>query len=306
MDYKKKFGKVAVIMGGESDEREISLLSGNAVLASLLKSGVNAFGFDPKYESVNRLKEWEFDRAFIALHGKGGEDGSMQGALECFKIPYTGSGVTASAIGMNKLYTKIIWDSINIPTPKYQVISKSDFLEFGFELKLNLPIIIKPLCNGSTIGISKVFESSEVHEKLQLLFNTYEELLVEELIIGSEYAVPILDNEIFPFVQVSYEKDFDYQTKYFTDKAIYTCPYDFGDNHEKICNVILNAYKILGARSVARIDFMLDKNSNLYLLEINTIPGMTSHSFVPLSFMNRGYNFDKLCLMMLERATLGV
>ncbi len=306
MNTEIKFKKVAVIMGGYSKEREISLLSGNAVLESLLKSGVNAIKFDPKESKICKLLEDGFDSAVIMLHGRCGEDGSIQGALETMGIPYTGSGVMASSLSMDKYRTKLIWQSMGIPMAKSQRVTKEVYNKHGFELDLDLPVVVKPVREGSTIGLSKVFDYEELDKGLSCAFEYDNEILVEEMIIGDEYTITVCNGRCYPLIKIEAPMgEYNYQNKYFTDETQYLCPYDVGvELTRQIEDYAILAYELVGATGVARIDFMLDKNNGIYFLEINTIPGMTGHSLVPIAYKAAGFSFDELCLQMLNDAKL--
>ncbi|MBY0379087.1 MAG: D-alanine--D-alanine ligase [Burkholderiales bacterium] len=301
-----KYKKVVVIMGGNSAEREISLLSGNAVLKSLKKSEVNVYAFDPKDKNLCELVKHGYDCAVIMLHGRGGEDGTIQGALEYFKIPYTGSGVLASSIAIDKYKTKLIWHHHGIPMPKDQVVVKKDYNNHKFVLKLDLPVVVKPVCEGSTVGLSKVYDIENLATALDLAFNYDDMVLIEELIIGSEYTVTILNDVVYPVVKIeAVAGEFDYNNKYFTGTTEYICPYDFGDElNQKIKQYTQTAYDSIGATGVARLDFMLNQKNEVFFLELNTIPGMTNHSLVPKAFKAIGKSFDELCLEIVNNAGL--
>ncbi len=304
-DLINKYKKVAVIMGGASSEREISLLSGNAVLNSLIKSGVNAFKFDPSEDDLRTLPDI-CDCAIIMLHGKIGEDGVIQGLLTCFKIPYAGSDVRASALAMDKIKTKIIWSYYGIPTPRWQSVKRIEYINHTFELNLALPVIVKPASEGSTIGVSKVFDMENLSKALANAFDYGEFALIEELIIGEEYAITVHNNTVYPMVKIEAPNDsYDYNNKYFSDETKYTCPVSLPqDVIDKINEYALLGYKSIGADGVARIDCMMTKKYELAFLEINTIPGMTNHSLVPNAFRAANKSFDDLCLVILNDARL--
>jgi D-alanine-D-alanine ligase len=307
MDIKQKYGKVAVIMGGSSPEREISLLSGNAVLTSLLGSGVDAYAFDPSIRPLYELNQDGFDKAVLMLHGCPGEDGSIQGALEYLKIPYTGSGVRATAIAIDKQRTKLIWQSIGIPLAKSQVVTKKCFDSAKFQLQVNLPVVVKPTCAGSTIGLSKVYELAQIKDAIELAFTVDNEVLIEELITGDEYTIVLTENKIYPFVKIeALGANYDYQNKYFTDDTKYICPAALSTTLQTQVEEYAHlAYHALGCRGVARVDFMVDLDNKVHFLELNTLPGMTNHSLVPIAFLAAGYSFDQLCLTILDGACLG-
>jgi D-alanine-D-alanine ligase len=302
------YKKVAVIMGGSSSEREISLISGAAVLESLIKSGFNAYKFDPSEKSLCALLDDDFDCAVIMLHGIGGEDGVIQGALEALKIPYTGSSVMASAIAMDKYRTKLIWQSCGVPTPNSQYINSKTFNEHSFVLALDLPVVVKPANGGSTVGLSKVYNIEDLQKAITVAFKYDSTIIIEEMIIGEEFTITVFDSKVYPLVKIEApEGEYDYQNKYFTDITKYICPYDLGEAQNRLVeNYALIAYEAIGASGICRLDFMIDKNQQIYFLELNTIPGMTSHSLVPMAFKSRGYSFDDLCLQMLADAKLHI
>lgn len=302
----QKYGKVAVIMGGEGPEREISLMSGENVLASLLKSGVDAYGFDPKNSLICNLLTDKFDRAFLVTHGKRGEDGLLQGALEYLKIPYTHSGVLASSLGMDKYRTKLIWQAYGIPMAKDQLLRKSEFSLATFKLELKLPVVVKPVHEGSTIGLSKIYKEEDLVQAIELAFADDMDVLIEEMVIGDEFTLSVCDGMVLPAIKIEAPGgEYDYQNKYFTDSTRYICPTHLGPLHDQINAWALLGYKAVGARGVARLDFMISENKKVYFLEINTIPGMTSHSLVPMAFAANNINFDQLCLLILDGAKLG-
>lgn len=305
MNLKNTYGKVAVIMGGTSAEREVSLISGEAVLASLLKSGVDAYRFDPKEQPLMNLLKHKFNRAFLVTHGKRGEDGILQGALEYLRIPYTGSGVLASSLAMDKYRTKLIWQTLGIPLAKSQYLTKALYNPVAFKLNVSLPAVVKPVCEGSTLGLSKVYKEEEVHTAIMKAFNNDQALLIEEMIVGDEFTVTVCDGKVYPVVKIEAPQgEYDYQNKYFTDTTHYLCPYDLGALHQSIETYALLGYNAVGAKGVARLDFMIDKNNQIYFLEINTLPGMTGHSLAPIAFNATGVDFDQLCLMILDGASL--
>lgn len=303
---KNQYGKVAVLMGGDTTEREISFISGNAVLESLLKSGVDAFAFDPAVEPLENLKKYGCTRAFIMIHGKNGEDGKLQGALEYLGIPYTGAGVMSSAIGMDKYRTKLIWQSMGIPLAKSLYLEKVKFKPNDLKLSLKYPLIIKPAGDGSSLGLKKVFESEQLLSAIESVFAVADSILIEELIIGDEYTITIINGKVYPIIKIeSPTGEYDYEHKYFSDETVYLCPYNLGELQSRVEEWALIGYNSIGASGAARLDFMIDKKQNVYFLEINTIPGMTPHSLVPQSVASVGINFDKLCLIILDGAGLG-
>ena len=298
---KRDFGKVAVLMGGRSAEREISLLSGNAVLAALKRQGVDAHAFDPAEQPLENLLKQGFQRAHIALHGRFGEDGTVQGALELMGIPYTGSGVMASALAMDKWRTKLIWQAVGIPTPRYALLdAASDFNAVGRDL--GLPLIVKPVREGSTIGLSKVTAAADLAEAYRRAARHDALVLAEEFIVGQELTATILGDETLPLVRIQPVAElYDYQAKYFSDETKYFCPSGLAAGLEKtIQEQALKAYRIVGCQGWGRVDVMLDKRDRPYFLEVNTSPGMTGHSLVPMAAKQAGISFDELCLRILE------
>lgn len=299
---KVKYKKVAVLMGGDSSEREISILSGNAVYNSLLQSGINVEKLDPCVDSIFTLKNRGFDAAIIMLHGENGEDGKIQAVLSLLEIPYSGSKVMASSIAMDKYRTKLIWQSKNIPMAGSQYITKDDYLAHQFNFVMDLPVIVKPNNGGSTVGVSKVYDIESLTSSIEIALKYSSSVLIEELILGDEYSVTVVNGEMLPIVKIiAPNKDYDYQNKYFNDDTKYQCPVNFEQElYDKLKVWCYDAYRSIDAEGVTRIDFMIDKNNNVFFLEINTIPGMTSHSLVPMSFNALGYNFDQLCLFILQ------
>jgi D-alanine-D-alanine ligase len=293
----QKYGKVAVIMGGTGSEREISLMSGEKVLASLVNSGVNAYAFDPKHHNICQLLADKVDRAFLTVHGKHGEDGLLQGALEYLKIPYTNSGVLASSLAMDKYKTKLIWRAFDIPVATDVLLKKSEFCFHDFKLPLELPVVVKPVHDGSTLGLTKVYHEDQLEGAINLAFQNDTEILIEEMIIGDEFTITICEGEVLPAIKIEAPcGEYDYQNKYFTDDTRYICPANCGTLHEQINQWALTGYNAIGARGVARLDLMVSADKKVYFLEINTIPGMTAHSLVPMAFAAKGINFDQMCL----------
>lgn len=300
-----KYGKVAVLMGGDSTEREVSFLSGKAVLNSLIKSGVNAFAFDPLEEPLEKLKEYNCDRAFNLIHGKNGEDGKLQGALEYLKIPYTGSGVTASAIGMDKYRTKLIWKSLNIPVAESVYLEKDSYNKEDYKLTIALPVIVKPADDGSSLGFSRVTKIEDLYAAIDKAFAKTNKILIEKMIIGSEYTITIFDGKVYPIIKIEApDGDYDFEHKYYSDETKYLAGYDLGELHKSIEKWALDGYNAIGASGVARSDFMISNDGQVYFLEINTLPGMTGHSLVPQSLASVGINFDDLCLKILDGTSL--
>lgn len=297
----KKFGKVGVLMGGNSAEREVSLKSGAAVLAALQRQGVDAHAFDPAKRSLGDLAMAEFDRVFIALHGRHGEDGCIQGALELMGLPYTGSGVMASAIGMDKWRTKLLWQAAGLPTPDWALLeANSDFA--AIEKQLGLPIFVKPAREGSSIGMSKVKQPGELKAAYEKAAEFDSLVLAEKFVDGGEFTCAILGGQPLPMIHLVPKNEFyDYEAKYLRDDTEYRCPCDLPAEQEKAIQVLcLRAFNVVGCQGWGRVDVMLDSKANPYLLEINTSPGMTDHSLVPMSARVAGIDFDSLCLRILE------
>jgi D-alanine-D-alanine ligase len=300
-----KFGKVAVLLGGRSAEREISLLSGNGVLKALRSKGVDAHPFDPKERDLFDLKREGFARCFIALHGRGGEDGTVQGVLEVLGIPYTGSGVLGSALAMDKLRTKQVWTASGIPTPPCEAIdAKTKFEDVAS--RLGLPLIIKPVQEGSSIGISKVTALAGMDEAYTLAVNYDRVVIAERFIDGPEYTASIVDDAPLPLIRiVAPDGQYDYQNKYFTDVTKYLVPCGLpAPKEESIKQLALRAFKAVGCTGWGRIDLMLDAKGDPWLLEVNTSPGMTGHSLVPMAAKAVGIGYEDLCLKILEGASL--
>lgn len=310
----KSLGKVAVLMGGRSAEREVSLMSGRGVLEALLSKGVDAHAFDPAQQNLFALKEQGFARCFIALHGRFGEDGTVQGALELMGIPYTGPGVMASAVAMDKTMTKRIWLAEGISTPRYVELAAGQWQEEHVERvieHLGLPMIIKPPHEGSSIGVVKAMDADGVRKALQDVAQMDSSVLCENLIVGDEFTCPVIgtgaDAQALPLVRImAPQGDYDYQNKYFGDAVQYACPSGLPEQVEHaIQQQVLHAYRALGCRGWSRIDVMLRASDQMpFLLEINTAPGMTSHSLVPMSARAAGIEYADLCLLILASASL--
>jgi D-alanine-D-alanine ligase len=302
----ERFGKVAVLMGGTSAEREISLLSGSGVLAALRAKGVDAHAFDPAERELAELRHAGFERCFIALHGRGGEDGTVQGALEMLGIPYTGSGVMGSAIGMDKWRTKLIWIAGGLPTPRYRVLSaEEDWSEVAQDL--GLPLIVKPANEGSTLGLTKVTAIAELPEAYELAATRYRDLaLAEAFVDGPEYTASIVGEEALPLIRIEApEGNYDYQHKYFSDATRYLCPCGLAAAKEDaLKDLALQAFRLVGCTGWGRIDLMLDAAEDPWLLEVNTSPGMTGHSLVPMAARAVGISYEDLCLRILEGAAV--
>jgi D-alanine-D-alanine ligase len=300
----KQFGKVAVMLGGTSAERPVSLKSGGAVLAALRRQGVDAHEFDPATRNLGDLISAEFDRVFIALHGRYGEDGCMQGALELLGLPYTGSGVMASALGMDKWRTKLVWRAAGLPTADWEILdAASDF--DAVERYLGLPIFVKPAREGSSIGMSKVSAHGTLKAAFELAVEHDPLVLAEKFIDGAEYTVGILGDTALPLIRLAPAKDkafYDFEAKYLRDDTEYHCPAGLADTQEMaLRQLALEAFRLIDGRGWGRVDLMLDSIGNPYLLEVNTAPGMTDHSLVPMAARAAGLDFDALCLAILEQ-----
>jgi len=307
-DIITNFGKVGVLYGGRSAERDVSIMSGTGVLQALQSRGIDAHGFDPAERSLADLAAEKFDCVFIALHGRYGEDGSLQGALEQLGIPYTGSGVMASSVGMDKITTKIIWLSKNIPTPRYATVTPGDDLE-KIVAELGLPLIVKPPLEGSTIGITKVEKAEEFEAAVALAAGFDEVILAEEFVTGREFTVAVLgsgkDARALPIVEiVAPQGNYDYQNKYFTDDTQYHCPADLpAELTEEIQKHAVAAYRALGCEGWGRVDVLVrESDMRPFLLEVNTSPGMTGHSLVPMAARAVGIGYEDLCVEILRSA----
>ncbi len=309
-DLKAEFGKVGVLFGGRSAEREISLMSGSGVLKALQSQGIDAHPFDPAQRSLGELAAEKFDRVFIALHGRYGEDGTLQGALEQLGIPYTGPGVLASSIAMDKAMTKRIWLHEGLSTPKFEMLSAdSDWA--AVVAKLGLPLIVKPAHEGSTLGLTKVTDAAQLPEAYALAAKFDKAVMAEEFISGMELTCPVLGAgdtaRALPVVRiVAPDANYDYQNKYFSDDTRYLCPSGLPPEQEKqIQELVLKSFKTLGCRGWARADVMVRASDNQpFLLEINTSPGMTGHSLVPMSAAVAGLPYEALCVEILRMAAL--
>jgi D-alanine-D-alanine ligase len=303
-------GKVGVLFGGRSAEREISILSGTGVLNALRSKGVDAHAFDPAERSLADLAAEKFDRVFIALHGRYGEDGSLQGALEQLGIPYTGSGVMASSVGMDKITTKIVWLAHGVSTPKYAVIDRDTNLDKVVE-ELGLPLIVKAPLEGSSIGITKVTRLEDLQAAVELSRKYDTRVLAEQFIQGREFSVPLLgtgpEARALPIVEiVAPEGKYDYQNKYFTDDTQYHCPAPLdAATTASIQREVEKAYRALGCEGWSRIDVLLrESDGKFFLLEVNTSPGMTTHSLVPMAARAEGTSYEDLCVQILRSASL--
>ncbi|QJW85082.1 D-alanine--D-alanine ligase [Ramlibacter terrae] len=310
----KDFGKVAVLMGGHSAEREVSLMSGGGVLQALQSKGVDAHAFDPAERELSELKREGFQRCFIALHGRFGEDGTVQGALELLGIPYTGSGVMASAISIDKVMTKRVWLAEGIPTPRYTLLRRGSYdaaQVAGVPADLGLPVIVKPAREGSSIGVAKVGALADMQAAVDASAALDADVLCEQFVAGDEVTCPIPgtgeDARALPVIRiVAPAGNYDYQNKYFTDDTQYLVPCGLPAGEEAaIRELVVKAYRVLGCRGWGRIDVMIDAATRKpYLLEINTSPGMTGHSLVPMSARASGISYEDLCLQLLATAAL--
>jgi len=297
-----QFGKVAVLLGGSSSEREISLMSGHGVLEALRSKGVDAHAFDPAERDLAELKREGYARCFIALHGRGGEDGTLQGALEMLCIPYTGSGVMGSAIGMDKWRTKMIWGSAGIPTPRYRILDGTEnWAEVAQDL--GLPLIVKPAREGSTLGLTKVTSAAQLPTAYDLAARKYHDIaLAEEFIAGAEYTASVLGDTVLPLIRIDAPAgNYDYQNKYFTDDTKYICPCGLPPEVEaELQAIVLKAFRLVGCAGWGRIDIMMRPDGQPSLLEVNTSPGMTGHSLVPMAAKVAGISYPDLCVRILE------
>jgi D-alanine-D-alanine ligase len=300
------FGKVAVLLGGKSAEREVSLKSGGMVLGALKKKGIDAHPFDPKERDLLDLVKERFQRVFIALHGRFGEDGTVQGVLEWLGIPYTGSGVLASALAMDKLRTKRIWVADGLPTAPYAVLDKDTDLK-AVAKRLGVPMFVKPASEGSSVGMTKVRKASALDEAYALAVNYDPVVLAEKFIDGPELTVAILGDRVLPIIRIVTPREFyDYEAKYIANDTQYLVPCGVSEKKEKDLQALaLKAFRALGCRGWGRVDLMLDKRGKPYLLEINTSPGMTDHSLVPMAARAVGISYADLCVKVLEMARVG-
>jgi len=307
-------GKVAVLMGGSSAEREVSLMSGSGVLQALRARGVDAHAFDPSERDMGQLRQEGFARCFIALHGRHGEDGTVQGALELLGIPYTGSGVMASSVAMDKVMTKRIWEAVGLPTPRYVCLPPGRQQPQDVAAVhglLGLPLIVKPPREGSSIGVTKVQSAAQMQAAVDLSARYDPDVLCEEFIEGEEVTCPVLGQgasaQVLPVIRIrAPEGAYDYQHKYFTDDVKYQCPSGLPEAEEReIQRIVLAAYQTLGCRGWGRADLMIRASDRKpFLLEMNTSPGMTSHSLVPMSARAAGVDYESLCLRVLATAAL--
>ncbi|MCO6526632.1 D-alanine--D-alanine ligase [Snodgrassella sp.] len=300
------FGKVAVLMGGFSSEREVSLASGAAILTALQSRGIDAQAFDPSERPLSELVSSGFTRAFNILHGSYGEDGIVQGALEALGIPYTGCGVAASALGMDKFRSRLVWQGVGLPCVPFIVLrDDSDFA--AVEKELGLPLFVKPAAEGSSVGVIKIRQTGELAQVYQQLKQYHGEILAERAIEGGEYTCGILGEQVLPSIRIVPATEFyDYEAKYHRDDTKYLCPADLTAPDERYMrDLTARAFKALGGRGWGRVDFLRDVDGTIYILEVNTVPGMTAHSLVPKAAREIGLSFEDLCVEILSHATLG-
>jgi D-alanine-D-alanine ligase len=300
-------GKVAVLMGGRSAEREVSLMSGTGVLKALRDKGIDAYAFDPAERDLSELRREGFARCFIALHGRGGEDGTLQGALETMGVPYTGSGVLGSAVAMDKWRSKLIWLAGGLPTPRFRVLQAEDDWA-GVARELGLPLIVKPANEGSTLGLTKVAAASQLPAAYELAARKYHDIaLAEAFVDGPEYTASILGESVLPLIRIEASQgNYDYQSKYFSDDTRYLCPCGLPAEKEAALKALsLEAFRLLGCSGWGRVDLMLDAAGDPWLLEVNTAPGMTGHSLVPIAARAVGISYEELCVKILEGAHVG-
>lgn len=300
------FGKVAVLMGGFSSEREVSLNSGAAIVAALQSRGIDAHPFDPKAQDIVQLKALGFQTAFNTLHGTYGEDGTVQGLLEALGVPYTGCGVMASAIGMDKYRTKLVWQGLGLPVPEFAVLhDDSDFA--AIERELGLPLFVKPAVEGSSVGVVKVKEAGSLKAAYQSVKHLHGEILAERFIGGGEYTCAVLNGQALPSIHIIPATEFyDYEAKYNRDDTVYQCPSDLNEADEALMRSLsVRAFAAIGGQGWGRVDFLKDTDGKLYLLEVNTLPGMTGHSLVPKAAAQSGLSFADLCVEILKTAHVG-
>lgn len=296
----KQFGRVAVVMGGNSAEREVSLNSGRNVLDALKKRGVDAHGIDGIPALLDALRAGHFARVFNILHGRGGEDGVLQGALQSLGVPYTGSGVLGSALSMDKIRTKQVWESIGLPTPRYVRFARGGDIGAAIAT-INLPVVVKPSHEGSSVGITRVRSAKDMDAAVELAMRYDGELVIEQLIDGDEYTVSILGGSALPSIHIVPATEFyDYHAKYVSDETQYICPGLDEAGEKEIRSLALRAFEAAGCSGWGRVDLMGDSAGRLFLLEVNTTPGMTSHSLVPKAAAVLGIDFEELCWRILE------
>ena len=297
---------MAVLMGGFSSEREVSLNSGAAIVAALQSRGIDAHPFDPKAQDIVQLKALGFQTAFNTLHGTYGEDGTVQGLLEALGVPYTGCGVMASAIGMDKYRTKLVWQGLGLPVPEFAVLhDDSDFA--AIERELGLPLFVKPAVEGSSVGVVKVKEAGSLKAAYQSVKHLHGEILAERFIGGGEYTCAVLNGQALPSIHIIPATEFyDYEAKYNRDDTVYQCPSDLNEADEALMRSLsVRAFAAIGGQGWGRVDFLKDTDGKLYLLEVNTLPGMTGHSLVPKAAAQSGLSFADLCVEILKTAHVG-
>jgi D-alanine-D-alanine ligase len=297
------FGKVAVLMGGTSAEREISLMSGKAVLDSLRRSGVDAQAFDHAERELSEIRR--FDRAFVVLHGRGGEDGTIQGALELLNVPYTGSGVLASALALDKWRTKLVWQAAGVPVTDHVLLEPGSDSD-AVVARLGLPIFVKPANEGSSIGVTKVKRAEDLAAAYRTAARYDRLVLAERFIDGAEVQFPVLGERVLPSIRIEPVTEFyDFDAKYFRDDTRYHCPGLPVDEEQRLHGLVLHAFRVLGCRGWGRMDLIIDRTGQPFFLEVNTVPGMTSHSLMPMGATAAGIDFDALCLRILETSREG-
>jgi D-alanine-D-alanine ligase len=299
------FGKVAVLFGGNSAEREVSLQTGQAVFDALQRKGIEAELIDTKNEYISKLQDGNFSRAFIALHGRGGEDGTIQGLLDCLNIPYTGSGVLGSALSMDKVRSKRVWQCLGLATPPFAIWEPGSSADEYVKI-FGLPLSVKPVYEGSSVGVTRVNSASNFEQACNLAAR-YGAVMIEPWIIGDEYTVGILGTQALPSIQITAQEDFyDYHAKYLAEDTKYLCPTSLSAKEEEnLQTLALQAFRAVGAAGWGRVDFIRDLNGDYWILEVNTIPGMTSHSLVPMAAKVAGLSFDELVIEVLS-LTVGV
>ena len=295
----EQFGKVAVLMGGQSAEREVSLRSGQAVLDGLLRRGVDAHGIDTGRDVLQQLVDGSYDRVFIVLHGRGGEDGVIQGGLEILNLPYTGSGVQGSALGMDKYRCKLLWSALSLSTPGYLLVKDEDQLDAA--AKLGFPMMVKPVHEGSSIGMAKANDADELHKAWVAAREYDSQVMVERWITGQEFTATILGDEALPLIRLETPHTFyDYEAKYSSNSTSYHCPCGLDRAKEKELQALaLEAFHVVGASGWGRVDIMMDRDMQPWLIEVNTVPGMTDHSLVPMAAKEHGLDFDELVWQIL-------
>lgn len=303
------FGKIGILYGGCSAERNISIMSGTEIYRALLSRGMNVHLFDTKCNDIQKLISSNFNNIFIALHGKYGEDGTIQGTLDLLNIPYTGSGPLASGLCMNKVMAKHIWLQYELPTPLFQVFNRNQGYIFN-KNNIEFPVIVKPACEGSTLGVTKAncLADLDIAIRKALIFD--DNVLIEKFIEGKELTVGMIGNntkniDVFPIVEiVAPNNNYDYEQKYFSDETKYFCPANLSyEIYNNIIEISKKSYNVLGCEGLARIDIIIDNNNTPWLLEINNIPGMTKHSLIPLAAKMNGLNYEDLCILILSTAS---